>query len=85
MRMKSTFMGAIEIVGEIQDLKVKDGWLFMNLRTTTPTGWNLDAALTHDDIMRLLRLMLRPRNLWYVIFGFGKPKDKDLSPEYPGQ
>ncbi len=83
MRMKSTFMGAIEIVGEIDNLKVKDDWLIMNLRTTTPTGWNLTAALTHRDVMSLLKFMLKPGNLRYVIFGFGKPKDKDRSPEYP--
>jgi len=82
MRMKSTFMGSMEIVGEINSLKVKDGWLIMDLRTTTPTGWSLSAALTHEDIMSLLKLMFRPSNLRYVILGFGKPKDKDRSPEY---
>lgn len=82
MRMKSAFMGSLEIVGEIDSLKAKDGWLIMNMRTTTPTGWNLNAALTHEDIMTLLKLMFKPSNLRYVIFGFGKPKDKNQSPEY---
>ena len=82
MRMKSTFLGSMEIVGEINNLKPKGGWLIMDLTTTTPTGWNLSAALTHGDIMGLLKLMLRPSNLRYLIFGFGKPKDKDCSPEY---
>ena len=80
--MKSEFMGSLEIVGEISSLRVKDGWLIMNMATTTPTGWNLNAALTHEDIMTLLKFMFKPSNLGYVLFGFGKPKDKNESPEY---
>ena len=72
----------MEIVGEINSLKVKDGWLIMGLTTTTPTGWDLSAAMTHGDLINLFRLMFRPSNLCYMIFGFGKPKDKDSPPEY---
>lgn len=82
MRMKSTFMGTMEVVGEITSLKVKDDWLVMNLRTTVPTGWNLAAAMTHKDMVTLLRLVFKPSNLWYLISGFGKPKDEHSAPEY---
>lgn len=82
MRMKSTFMGTMEMVGDITSLKVKDDWLIMNLKTTTPTGWTLTAAMSHGDLMNLLKLMFKPSNLGYVIFGFGRPKDKNRVPEY---
>ena len=75
-------MGALELVGEISDLSLKDEWLVMNLRTTTPAGWNIKAALSHDDVLTFLRFMCRPRNLAYVLFGFGKPSDKKRAPEY---
>ena len=83
MRMKSTaIMGILELVGEISDLRVKDEWLIMNLRTTTPSGWNLKVALSHADLLTLLKLLCRPRNLAYFLFGFGKPGDKNRIPEY---
>ena len=81
MRMKSTaIMGTVEMVGEITDIGVKDEFLVMNIRTTV--GWNLRAALSHSDLLTFLKLILKPRNLAYVLFGFGKPKDKNRAPEY---
>jgi hypothetical protein len=83
VRMKSTtLMGNLEIVGEITDLRVKDEWLIMNLRTSTPAGWNLKAAMSHADMMALLKLLLKPKNIGYVLFGFGKPADKNRTPKY---
>lgn len=82
MRLKATFMGTMEMVGNITSLKVKDDWLVMNLSTIAPMGWNMSAALTHEDLMTLLRLMLKPRNLRYVLFGSGKPRDQNRMPEY---
>jgi len=79
--MKSTaIMGTIEMVGEITDIRVKDDFLVMNVRTTV--GWNLRAALSHNDLLTFVRLLIKPSNLAYVLFGFGKPKDKARVPEY---
>ena len=81
--MKSkTLMGNLEIIGDITDLRLKDEWLVMNLRTTTPAGWNLKAAMSHADLMALIKLMFKPKNILYVLFGFGKPSDKTRVPEY---
>ncbi len=83
LRMKSTaIMGALELEGKISDLRVKNDWLIMNLRTTTPAGWNLKAAISHSDLLTVARLMFRPRNILYVLFGFGKPREKFRNPEY---
>jgi hypothetical protein len=82
MRMKARFMATIEVVGKITQLKEKDGWLIMNVRTTTPAGWDLHAALTHEDIVTMLKFMLKPSNILYVLFGFGKPRDENQVPEY---
>lgn len=83
MRMKSShILGTLELVGEISDIRVKDGWLLMNLRTTTPAGWNLKAALSYADLWDLMKLMCRPRNLVCFIFGFCRRRDKGRIPEY---
>ncbi len=81
MRMKSTaIMGTLEMVGDITDLRVKDDFLIMNVRTTV--GWNLRAALSHNDLLTFVKLLMRPSNLAYLLFGFGKPWDKNRIPEY---
>ena len=81
MRMKSTaIIGTLELIGEISDIRVKDEFLVMNIRTTV--GWNLRAALSHNDLLTFMRLLIRPSNLAYVLFGFGKPRDKKHIPEY---
>jgi len=81
--MKSTaIMGTLEIVGEISEIKVKDEFLIMNIRTTIPVGWNLRAALTHKDIITLIKLLFKPKNLFYILFGFGKPRNEANIPDY---
>jgi hypothetical protein len=78
MRMKVSGLESVELVGEIAGLHESDGYLVMNVRLTTPVGWHARAALTHKDLMALVKLLLKPANLRYVIFGFGKPgKQKD--------
>ena len=82
MRMKAEFMGTLEVVGEITRLQHKGDWLIMNVSTTVPTGWNLRAAFTHQDIMTMMKFMFKPSVLRYIIFGAGKPGDKNQRPEY---
>jgi hypothetical protein len=82
MRMKAEFMGALEVIGEISKLERNDEWLVMNVRTTTPVGWNLRAAFTHKDLLTMIKLIIKPSNLRYIIFGFGKPRDPNKPPEY---
>jgi hypothetical protein len=81
MRMKSTGIGNLELVGKITALKEVDDWLIMHLKTTTPVGWDLRAAFTHEDLRAFMKLLLRPSNLRYLIFGFAKP-GKRPPPEY---
>ncbi len=83
MKMKSRFLGAVELEGQITDLRIEKNWMIMTLKTTTPAGLDLKAAMTHDDLVTLIKLICKkPGNLAYAIFGFGKPKDKVNSPEY---
>ena len=78
MRMKVSGLPNVELVGDISDFRESDGCLMMNIRLTTPVGWQASAALTHRELMTLVRLMLKPSNLIYLLFGFGKPrKPKD--------
>jgi hypothetical protein len=74
MKMKVSGLENIELIGEITGLRESDGYLVMSARLTTPVGWDARASLTHKDLMTLVKLLLRPANLRYVIFGFGQPR-----------
>jgi hypothetical protein len=81
--MKSTGIWPLELVGDIIDVKPMDDWLIMHLRTTTPAGWDLKAALTHEDLITMLKLLLKPRNLKWLVLGFLKKAVADKPvPEY---
>jgi hypothetical protein len=82
MRMKSTGIWPLELIGKITDVKVLDDWLIMHLRTSTPAGWDLKAALTHEDLRTLFKLLLKPSNLKYLVLGFFRPLGNKPPPEY---
>lgn len=82
MRMKSEGFGSIEIAGDITSLKQSEGYLIMNVNTSTPVGWHVRAALTHKDLMTILKQMLKPGNLLYLLFGFGRPRNTSVCPDY---
>ena len=73
MRMKVSGLQHVELVGEVTRLNESDGYLIMNVRLENPVGWSATAALTHRDLMTLMRLLVRPSALRYMLFGFGKP------------
>ena len=73
MKMKVSGLENIELAGDIAGLNESDGYLVMNVRLTTPVGWHARAALNHKDLMTLMKLLLKPANLRYILFGFGKP------------
>ncbi len=74
MRMKVSGLQHIELVGDVTRLSESDGHLVMNIRLDNPVGWNATAALTHRDLMMLVKLLFRPVALRYIFFGFGKPR-----------
>jgi hypothetical protein len=82
MRMKSIAFGTLELVGQVTEIKLNEGWLIVSLRTTTPAGWELRAAVTRADIWDLVKRMCKPVNILYLVFGFGKKKQNSRVPNY---
>ena len=74
MRMKVSGLQHIEFVGDVTRLRESDGHLVMNVRLDNPVGWTATAALTHRDLMTLMKLLIRPVAVRYILFGFGKPR-----------
>lgn len=79
MRMRSTGLGKTELIAEVEDLKRMGDFLVMVVQTSSPVKWKVRAALTHKDLFALLRLMLKPSNLKYLLFGWiGKKKNPEI-------
>jgi len=73
MKMKVSGLQHVELIGNVTQLSESDGYLVMNVKLDSPVGWTATAALTHRDLMTLVKLLLRPSALRYILFGFGKP------------
>ncbi|MBI4333789.1 MAG: hypothetical protein HY673_21215 [Chloroflexi bacterium] len=78
MRMRSTGLGKTELVAEVEDLKRMGGFLILVIATSQPVKWKVRAAMTHKDLFKLFRLMLRWSNLKYLIFNIGKKESTDI-------
>lgn len=77
MRMKVSGLPTIEFRGEISGIEESDGHLCMGIRLSTPLGWSADAALTHKDLMTIMKeIFFKPRNLFYLMYGFAKTDAK---------
>jgi hypothetical protein len=64
----------MELVGDVTWLNESRGYLVMNGILDIPIDWTGTAALTHRDLMTLMKMLIRPVALRYILFGFGKPR-----------
>jgi len=78
MRFRSTGLGKTEMRGDVYDF-TKNGDIFvLYVKTTQPPGWTIRAGLTYQDALKILSLILRPKTLIAILFGWLK---KEQSPE----
>jgi hypothetical protein len=76
MKMKVSGLQHVELIGDVTRLSESEGYLVMNVTLRNPVGWSATAALTHRDLMHLVKLLLRPAALRFILFGFGKSSKK---------
>jgi hypothetical protein len=86
MRVRISGALSMELAGDIMGLQEKNGYLIISMRTNVGTmrAGSVKAVFTHKDLMDVIKLLLKPSNLRYVLrhvfFGFGKPTASDASP-----
>ncbi len=86
MRVRISGALSMELAGDIMGLQERNGYLIMSMRTNVGTmrAGSVKAALTHKDLMDVIKLLLKPPNLRfvlrYVFSGFGKLTGSDSSP-----
>ncbi len=72
MRFRSTGLGKTEMRGDVYDF-TKNGDIFvLHVKTTQPPGWTIRTALSYQDCFKVIRLILRPRTLSSILFGWLK-------------
>ena len=68
MRFRSTGLGQTELKGRIADLSPVGGdLLVLHINTFDPVEWHLKAAMQRKDIPRVVKGMLKPSILLYII------------------
>ncbi len=80
MRMRSTGLGKTELIGDVEDLKRMGDFLILVIQTNQPVKWKVRTAMTHRDLFRLLRLMLKWSNLKYLLFNFRHKENPEIPP-----
>ena len=70
------------MVGDIADLQLVGDYFILHVETTEPVKWHVRAALTHKNLRTMMKLLLKPSNLRYLLFGFSKPKTNRPVPQY---
>jgi len=67
MRLKSTGLGKMELIGELKDIRRVDDLIVFYVQTTSPVRWRTTMAFQVQDLRGLIFGLFRPKNLWYLI------------------
>jgi len=75
MLYRSTGLGKAELVAQIVDVKRQGDYLIMEMKTTEPVRWKIRGALSRADFKSILKAMLRPPVLSFLLNVRGWFKD----------
>ena len=67
MLMRSTGLGATELVADINDCSPKGDHLILHLGTTEPVKWKVRATMTLKDLKKLIWICMKMRVLFFVL------------------
>ena len=79
--MRSTGLGKTELIGGIDDLTRLGDYLILHMRTTDPVRWHVRTAISIGDLTKIIRLLLKPGNLLFILAHLSNPNPKP-PPEY---
>lgn len=68
MRFRSAGLGQMELKGRISDMSpVGEDLLVLHIETHEPVEWHLKAAMERKDIPKIVKGMLKPSIISYII------------------
>lgn len=69
MRTRSTGLGTTELIQKFDRMEPRQDYLLIKMNTTEPVQWKVRVAATQMDVLSILKGLLRPAVLWWVISG----------------
>ena len=67
MRLRSTGLGRTELEAELVSVKKVDDLVIFFANTTRPVKWRTRMGFQERDLRDLVRQLLRPRNLMFIL------------------
>jgi len=81
MLARSTGLGKSKLTAKISDLKPDGDLLILHLVTTEPDGWHLRSAMQIEDLPQLIKELLKPSIISFILRSIFFPKRNPTEPE----
>jgi hypothetical protein len=73
--MRSTGLGETVLIGEMDKITQKQDYLILHVNTLDPVQWHVRAAIDYNDLLTLIKLILKGPVLKFLLFGFKNRKN----------
>ena len=75
MKMRSTGLGETVLEGELDKITRKDDYLILHINTIEPVQWHVRAAIDFNDLLTLIKLILKGPVLKFLFTGIKNRKN----------
>ena len=82
MRMRSTGLGKTELKAHISSIERVDDSIVFKVKTTEPVRWEVRNLFQQQDIPRLIGLLLKPANVFFLLRALMKKSAPAQEPEH---
>jgi hypothetical protein len=76
MRLRSSGLGTTELEAEVMRIKKFDDLVVFSVNTTKPVKWRVRLGFQEIDLRALIRAIMAPNNLRFVVTGLLSPNKK---------
>lgn len=66
MKLKSTGLGATELLGDLTDIQREMSGVIMKVKIKKPVVWRVRVFISPQDLRRIVWHAIKPQNVWYV-------------------
>jgi hypothetical protein len=75
MKMRSTGLGETVLLGELDKITQVQDYLILHVNTTDPVQWHVRAALDYNDLITLIKLILKGPVFKFLFTGIKNRKN----------
>ena len=81
MRLRSTGLGATELFGDLTDMEKNMTGVLMRVKISKPVVWRVRVLLQQKDLRKMIILLLKPKNVWFMIKMLLFNPEKSVKPQ----